>query len=377
MKAECTKLRRQKELELEVMSGTIRDWEGEHISALGEIVHLGSVVVGPDRKDRYLVLFPSYLLILSVSARMSAFIYQGKLPLSGIAVNRLEDTDTVSNSFEVTGEDLHRVSYEKKFTHILTGPMIDRIVVICQSRQDSQKWLDHLQHQIKLSRQPGGASHPTPPPHVSQPPYADLTQWIRGAFDCGHLTRQKVGMWNRGRNYYEPVRQRRVGADALQRKAFKFTGDDDDCFDDFDDMFERLSSSPSVVATSSDGSNLPPQFRGRRLDSIAGDDLRFIDSTPSRETSVCRGSVPLCAPTKLDYDEIWKNFYASAEPEVERERPELQQAVDADVAEQKPTSANFPGKRAQLFSSINPTGQIAFFSPSGLSGHSAGRAVWR
>ena len=30
---------------------------------------------------------------------------------------------------------------------------------------------------------------------------------------------------------------------------------------------------------------------------------RFIDSTPSRETSVVR---PVCAPCALDYDEIWK-----------------------------------------------------------------------
>ena len=44
---------------------------------LGEILHMGSVTVGPvDQKDRYFVLFPSTLLILSVSARMSGFIYE-------------------------------------------------------------------------------------------------------------------------------------------------------------------------------------------------------------------------------------------------------------------------------------------------------------
>ena len=30
---------------------------------------------------------------------------------------------------------------------------------------------------------------------------------------------------------------------------------------------------------------------------------RFIDSTPSRETSVVR---PVCAPSALDYEQIWK-----------------------------------------------------------------------
>jgi hypothetical protein len=37
---------------------------------------MGSVAVCPDHRDRYLVLFPSTLLMLSVSQRMSAFIYE-------------------------------------------------------------------------------------------------------------------------------------------------------------------------------------------------------------------------------------------------------------------------------------------------------------
>ena len=77
--SECAKVRRQKELELEVLTGVIRDWEGdEKISQLGEILHMGSVAVGSDHKDRYFALFPSTLLILSVSSRMSAFIYEVK-----------------------------------------------------------------------------------------------------------------------------------------------------------------------------------------------------------------------------------------------------------------------------------------------------------
>ena len=46
---------------------------------LGEILHMGSATVGPvdqNQKDRHFVLFSSTLLILSVSARMSGFIYE-------------------------------------------------------------------------------------------------------------------------------------------------------------------------------------------------------------------------------------------------------------------------------------------------------------
>ena len=70
-------MRRQKELELEVLTGSIRGWEGDSdISSLGDIIHMGSVAVGPEHTDRYLVLFHHNLLILSVSTRMSAFIYE-------------------------------------------------------------------------------------------------------------------------------------------------------------------------------------------------------------------------------------------------------------------------------------------------------------
>jgi len=172
--AECAKQRRQKELELEIMTGTIRGWEGEELMTLGDILHMGSVTVGSvDSKDRYFVLFPSTLLILSVSSRMSGFIYEGKLPLSGIAVNRLEDTENIKNSFEVT------------------GPMIERILVMCPTRTESLRWVEILRQQIKCARTPPSnlsaasntssgtpTNHPLPPPHkaVHHVPSSPLSQ---------------------------------------------------------------------------------------------------------------------------------------------------------------------------------------------------------
>lgn len=72
----CSATRRQKELELQVLTGPVRNWQGQELSTLGDIIHMGSVAVGPDHRDRYFVLFPHTLLILSVSQRMSAFIYE-------------------------------------------------------------------------------------------------------------------------------------------------------------------------------------------------------------------------------------------------------------------------------------------------------------
>lgn len=59
-----------------MLTGPVRGWQGQELTSLGDIVHMGSVAVGPDHRDRYFVLFPHTLLILSVSHRMSAFIYE-------------------------------------------------------------------------------------------------------------------------------------------------------------------------------------------------------------------------------------------------------------------------------------------------------------
>lgn len=73
-------------MELEVMiPGRIREWEGDDISTLGHIIQMSQVGIylpetrdssQREKKDRYFVLFPQTLLMLSVSHRLSAFIYE-------------------------------------------------------------------------------------------------------------------------------------------------------------------------------------------------------------------------------------------------------------------------------------------------------------
>ncbi|XP_075153619.1 rho-type guanine nucleotide exchange factor isoform X1 [Haematobia irritans] len=161
--ATCSATRRQKELELQVLTGPVRGWQGQELSSLGEIIHMGSVAVGLDHRDRYFVLFPQTLLILSVSQRMSAFIYEGKLPLTGIIVNRLEDSDTYKNAFEIS------------------SPLIERIVAICQGPNEANKWVELLtstntssipigikrQHSNLSSASISGGHISTPPTHSS------------------------------------------------------------------------------------------------------------------------------------------------------------------------------------------------------------------
>ncbi|KAI8427862.1 hypothetical protein MSG28_002232, partial [Choristoneura fumiferana] len=148
----CAALRRQKELELQVVTGEVRGWPGGELAALGDVLHMGSVAVGPSHQDRYLVLFPSALLLLSVSKRVSAFVYEGCLPLTGITVCKLDDTETRKNAFEIS------------------GPMIDTIVAVCQTRAEADNWVSLLQKHSNTSSPVHEPGQPQSLPHLTRSP---------------------------------------------------------------------------------------------------------------------------------------------------------------------------------------------------------------
>ncbi|CAH2243409.1 jg9325 [Pararge aegeria aegeria] len=148
----CAALRRQKELELQVVTGEVRGWPGGELTSLGDVLHMGSVAVGPSHQDRYLVLFPSALLLLSVSKRVSAFVYEGCLPLTGITVCKLDDTETRKNAFEIS------------------GPMIDRIIAVCQTRAEADNWVSLLQKHSNNSSPSHDPTQPQSLPHLTRSP---------------------------------------------------------------------------------------------------------------------------------------------------------------------------------------------------------------
>lgn len=145
----CAALRRQKELELQVITGEVRGWPGGELASLGDVLHMGSVAVGPSHQDRYLVLFPSALLLLSVSKRVSAFVYEGCLPLTGITVCKLDDTETRKNAFEIS------------------GPMIDTIVAVCQTKAEADNWVSLLQKHSNTNSPTHEPGQPQSLPHMA------------------------------------------------------------------------------------------------------------------------------------------------------------------------------------------------------------------
>ncbi|XP_069799211.1 rho guanine nucleotide exchange factor 6 isoform X1 [Dendropsophus ebraccatus] len=136
--AQCQDLRKRKQLELQILSEPIKFLEGEDIKTLGSVVYMSQVMVQygarEEKEERYFMLFPNALVMLSASPRMSGFIYQGKLPLTAMLVVKLEETDTCCNAFEISGQ------------------MMERIVIYCNNSQDCQEWMEHL---CRITKSPG------------------------------------------------------------------------------------------------------------------------------------------------------------------------------------------------------------------------------
>ncbi|XP_006851606.1 PREDICTED: rho guanine nucleotide exchange factor 7-like [Chrysochloris asiatica] len=147
LSAQCQEVRKRKELELQILTEAIRSWEGDDIKTLGNVIYMSQVLIqcagSEEKNERYLLLFPNILLMLSASPRMSGFIYQGKLPTTGMTITKLEDSENHKNSFEISGS------------------MIERILVSCNNQQDLHEWVDHLQKQTKVTTM----GNPTIKPH--------------------------------------------------------------------------------------------------------------------------------------------------------------------------------------------------------------------
>ncbi|KAK3530219.1 hypothetical protein QTP86_020156 [Hemibagrus guttatus] len=182
LSAQCQEVRKRKELELQILTEPVRGWEGEGIKTLGSVLYMSQVLMqnhGSEEKiERYLLLFPHVLVVLSVSPRMSCFIYQGKFPLTGMAVSKSEE---IRNAFEISGS------------------MIDRINVICNNPQDLQEWVEHLHRQTKRTSASISSLKPchTLPSH---PPTPSRHSESRGAYHTlphpsSHCTPHSTMMW--------------------------------------------------------------------------------------------------------------------------------------------------------------------------------------
>uniref|UniRef100_A0A8C9T0T2 Rac/Cdc42 guanine nucleotide exchange factor 6 n=1 Tax=Scleropages formosus TaxID=113540 RepID=A0A8C9T0T2_SCLFO len=122
--AQCQELRKRKNLELQILSEPVRGWEGENMRTLGPVLYMSHVSMqssaSEDKEERYLMLFPNLLIILSASPRMSGFIYQVR-PTGGVTV--------IVKAGHLKGSG---------------WGIAERIMVVCSSQQEHQNWLEQL-----------------------------------------------------------------------------------------------------------------------------------------------------------------------------------------------------------------------------------------
>ncbi|XP_031218131.1 rho guanine nucleotide exchange factor 6 isoform X3 [Mastomys coucha] len=138
---QCQDLRKRKQLELQILSEPIQAWEGDDIKTLGNVIFMSQVVMQygacEEKEERYFLLFSSVLIMLSASPRMSGFMYQGKIPIAGMVVTRLDEIEGNDCTFEITGST------------------VERIVIHCNNNQDFQEWMEHLN---RLTKGPASCS---------------------------------------------------------------------------------------------------------------------------------------------------------------------------------------------------------------------------
>ncbi|XP_075459768.1 pleckstrin homology domain-containing family N member 1 isoform X2 [Ascaphus truei] len=110
----------------------IRGWEGQDIQAYGNVIMSSLVVMQishtQEMSERFLVLFPLHLLILSMDHQERRFIYQGLLPLSGMSVIHAQTSS--GHTFQIS------------------GPMIEPRGVSCRSPSEGSLWISSLQCHI-------------------------------------------------------------------------------------------------------------------------------------------------------------------------------------------------------------------------------------
>uniref|UniRef100_A0A5S6QZY5 Rho guanine nucleotide exchange factor 7 n=1 Tax=Trichuris muris TaxID=70415 RepID=A0A5S6QZY5_TRIMR len=76
----CSDLRKQKEMQLDLLNSIITDWEGEPLESLGDIllvIKANAKLEGVCDGDCCIILFAEYIVVLQVSPHLNGYIYKG------------------------------------------------------------------------------------------------------------------------------------------------------------------------------------------------------------------------------------------------------------------------------------------------------------
>uniref|UniRef100_A0A8C7DRH8 Osteoclast-stimulating factor 1 n=1 Tax=Oncorhynchus kisutch TaxID=8019 RepID=A0A8C7DRH8_ONCKI len=134
LSAQCQEVRKRKELELQILTETIRRWEGDDIRTLGPVLYMSHTLCHTHGSEvrRASKIYTQEQM--ESGKNLTDFI--GKLPLTGMLISRIEDCEMVKNAFEISGSTCERMQ------------------VVCNNQQDLQEWVEHLSRHTQIRNAP-------------------------------------------------------------------------------------------------------------------------------------------------------------------------------------------------------------------------------
>ncbi|XP_033117923.1 rho guanine nucleotide exchange factor 6-like isoform X4 [Anneissia japonica] len=172
----CKQLRKRKEMEHDIMTGTIQGWEGENINTLGGVVKMWqfSVILDTIKEERIFLLFPNLLVILSPDVNMSGFTYEGKITLPNLRLTRVDDTEVVTNAFEMSNNGADKVLLsastlmeKEEFideTERLQNQQPAPVVVMRRDKKQQEIQMSDITSRVENTNNARNQDVPSPPP---------------------------------------------------------------------------------------------------------------------------------------------------------------------------------------------------------------------
>uniref|UniRef100_A0A8L0DTU1 Rho guanine nucleotide exchange factor (GEF) 7b n=1 Tax=Oncorhynchus mykiss TaxID=8022 RepID=A0A8L0DTU1_ONCMY len=132
LSAQCQEVRKRKELELQILTETIRRWEGDDIRTLGPVLYMSHTLCHTHGSE----VRRASKIYTQERLNSKRCVCSGKLPLTGMLISRIEDCEMVKNAFEISGS------------------MCERMQVVCNNQQDLQEWVEHLSRHTQIRNTP-------------------------------------------------------------------------------------------------------------------------------------------------------------------------------------------------------------------------------
>lgn len=185
-------IRRRKECEIDIMSSQIKNMD-EDLFQNGESLFLSSVLIvneSGDKKERILILFPTYLVILEQNLN-STFEFVAKIPFLNqnnqlnIQIKRVNNIELIDSIYSgnSTPSLIDSISGSKYCFELIIGTNSTRFLIICSTNYDIKTWIELISNQISkyqfslnnkslITSKQSQAKSPTP---ISQPNSAKKT----------------------------------------------------------------------------------------------------------------------------------------------------------------------------------------------------------